>query len=199
MNIPRKLMLLVGILAAACLVPVAGEVARTRKPLPVLPKPAPSTEYTVAGVVDGDTIVVQDAGRGLTVRLIGVDTPETVHPDKPPQPYGKEASAFLSNLLKGENVHLVEDPNADKIDRYGHHLAYVYRAPDGLFVNAETIRQGYGRAYLQFPFSYSRQVKDLEDFAQSAGKGLWPVKVEADALAVAPTRPSAAGFGFRFR
>lgn len=160
------------ILAALCFVTAIGEVTRTKKVLPVLSKPTFSTEYPVAGVVDGDTITVQDDGKAVTVRLIGVDTPETIHPTKPVEPYGKEASVFLSNLLRGETVYLVDDPNRDKIDRYARRLAYVYRAPDGLFVNAEIVRQGYGSAYLLFPFSYSRQSKDLEDFARSAGKGL---------------------------
>jgi micrococcal nuclease len=148
--------------------------------------------HPVTAVVDGDTITVQDGPKAVTVRLIGVDTPETVHPDQPPEPYGKEASTFLANLLKGESVYLVEDPNGDKIDRYGRKLAYAYRAPDGLFVNAEIVRQGYGEAYLRFPFSYGTQFKALEDFARSAEKGLWAAQAAANVPSVAPIPPPAA-------
>ena len=120
--------------------------------LPVLKTPDFSqlTALPVVRVVDGDTIIV---GNGIKVRLIGVDTPETVHPSKPVERYGKEASRFTDNLLKGEKVYLVSDPGGDKIDKYGRTLAHVYRAPDGLFVNAEIIRQGYGHAYTRFTFN----------------------------------------------
>jgi micrococcal nuclease len=88
----------------------------------------------------------------VKARLIGVDTPETVHPSKPVEHYGREASLFLTNLLKGESVYAVYDQ--ERTDRYGRTLAYLFRAPDGLFVNAEIIRQGYGHAYTRFPFRH---------------------------------------------
>ena len=130
------------------------------------------TAYPVARVVDGDTIVIND-GEEITVRLIGVDTPETVHPSKPVEYYGKEASNFTQNLLKGEKVYLVIDPQQGKTDRYGRTLAYVYRSPDGLFVNAEIIRQGYGHAYTGFPFKHMEDFQQLERDAKKTGKGLW--------------------------
>ena len=100
--------------------------------------------------IDGDTIEVEQDGKPVKVRLIGVDTPETVHPSKPVEAFGKEASRFTANLLKGESVYLEFDK--DKTDKYGRTLAFVYRAPDGLFVNLEIIRQGYGHAYTKYPF-----------------------------------------------
>ena len=124
-------------------------------------------------MVDGDTIVVSDKGKDVKVRLVGVDTPETVHPTKPVEHYGKEASRFTTNLLKGEKVYLVSEPLPGALDRYGRTLAYVYRAPDGLFVNAEIIRQGYGHAYTQIPSKYMQEFKQLEQFARKAEKGLW--------------------------
>ena len=128
----------------------------------------------VARIVDGDTIAVLRGGQEVKVRLIGIDTPETVHPSKPVEAYGKEASRFTANLLKGEKVYLVRDPtSASTVDRYGRLLAFVYRAPDGLFVNAEIVRQGYGRAYVQHPFRYMEEFCALERFAKEAGKGLW--------------------------
>lgn len=143
--------------------------------IPVLKKPDFSqlTAYLVIRTVDGNTIVVEEGGKLVTVRLTGVDTPETGHPTKPVEYYGKEASQFTRNLLKGEKVYLVIDPQQAKTDRYGRTLGYVYRAPDGLFVNAEIIRQGYGRAYAKFPFEYIEEFEQLERFAKEAEKGVW--------------------------
>ncbi len=143
--------------------------------LPILPTPDFSklTAYPVVRVVDGDIIVVNDKDKDVKVRLVGVDTPETVHPTKPVEHYGKEASRFTTNLLKGEKVYLVGEPLPGALDRYGRTLAYVYRAPDGLFVNAEIIRQGYGHAYAQIPSKHMQEFKQLEQFARKAKKGLW--------------------------
>lgn len=109
-----------------------------------------ATAYKVLRGIDGDTIEIEKDGKPVRVRLIGVDKPETVHPSKPVEAFGKEASKFTCNLLKGESVYLEYDK--DKADKYGRTLAFVYRAPDGLFVNAGIIRQGYGRAYTKCPF-----------------------------------------------
>ena len=91
------------------------------------------TAYKVVRVIDGDTVKIDYNGKATNVRLIGVDTPEIVHPSKPVEAYGKEASNFTKNLLQGESVYLRFD--IDKTDKYGRLLAYLYRAPDGLFVN----------------------------------------------------------------
>ena len=131
------------------------------------------TPHPVSRVVDGDTVELLVEGLPLKVRLIGVDTPETVHPQKPVEPYGKEASAFTRNLLRGESVYLIR--GQEKVDRYGRTLGYLYRAPDGLFVNAEIIRQGYGHAYTTYSFreDLMERFKDLQNRAREAGKGLW--------------------------
>ena len=90
--------------------------------------------YLVKRVVDGDTIVLDT---GDKVRLIGVDTPETVHPNKPVEFFGKEASAFTKALCEGKKVRLEYD--WQKEDKYHRLLAYVY-LEDGTFVNAEIIK-----------------------------------------------------------
>src|SRR5439155_26557732 len=95
---------------------------------------------TVVRVVDGDTIVLDGDEK---VRLIGVDTPETVHPRKPVERFGHDASAFTRRLLQGERVALGFDQQ--RTDRYGRTLAYVYLT-DGRLANEEIIRQGYGHA-----------------------------------------------------
>jgi len=121
-------------------------------------------------VVDGDTIIVRLNGRKERVRLIGVDTPETVRPDTPVQYYGKEASAFTRQMVERKPVRLEYDwQRRDKYDRL---LAYVY-LEDGTFLNAELIKQGYGHAYTRFPFKYLKRFRGYEREARENGRGLW--------------------------
>ncbi|MBM3327267.1 MAG: thermonuclease [Calditrichaeota bacterium] len=132
------------------------------------------TAVSVARVVDGDTVILLLEGKEHRVRLLGVDTPESVKPDTPPEPGGVEAGRFLKNLLNGEKVY-VEYEAAGKAskDRYGRDLAYLYRAPDGLFVNQEIVRQGYGRVYRQAKFKYRDEFIRLEATAKAGQKGMW--------------------------
>ena len=129
------------------------------------------TAYKVVKVIDGDTVKLDYNSKVTNFRLIGVDTPETVHPSKPVEAFGKEASAFTRNLLLGESVYLRFD--VEQTDKYGRHLAYLYRAPDGLFVNLEIVRQGYGHAYTRFPFKYMELFRYYGNQARTAGKGLY--------------------------
>ena len=127
----------------------------------------PSEAQLVERVVDGDTIVVRGVGR---VRLIGVDTPETVDPRRPVEFFGREASAFAKRLLEGQQVRLEYD--RERTDRYGRTLAYVHLR-DGTFANAEIIRRGYGHASTRFPFRHLDRFRRLEREAREAGRGLW--------------------------
>ena len=127
--------------------------------------------YRVLSVTDGDTLKIEYEGNSETIRLIGVDTPETVHPSRPVEPFGPEASAFTKNLLIGEEVYLrFGNEERGKYDRL---LAYVFRSPDGLFVNLEIVRQGYGHAYVKYPFEYMELFRQYESKARRFGKGLW--------------------------
>jgi micrococcal nuclease len=126
----------------------------------------------VVRVVDGDTILVRLAGAKERVRLIGVDTPETVKPNTPVQCFGRRASAQTHRLLDGRDVRLV--PDVEARDRYGRLLAYVYRAPDGLFVNAELARRGYARQMTIPPnVRFAERFRALVAEARGAGRGLW--------------------------
>ena len=129
------------------------------------------TAYPVTRIIDGDTVESRYGGKLTSVVLIGVDTPETVHPGKPVEPYGKEATTFIKNLLLGESVYLRFDGN--RTDRYGRMLAYLYRVPDGLFVNLEVVRQGYGKVYTVFPFKHKSLFQHYSGQAQQARRGLW--------------------------
>ena len=149
-------------------------VAQTNRAMPVsypIGDFSGDTAYKVVRVIDGDTVKIDYNGRHTNVRLIGVDTPETVHPNKPVEAYGKEASNFTKNLLLGESVYLRFD--AERTDTYDRLLAYLYRTPDGLFVNLEIVRQGYGHAYTQFPFKHMELFRYYGNRARTAGKGLY--------------------------
>jgi micrococcal nuclease len=155
---------------ANSLVVVAGAPA-VRRLLSVLvvllALPSSAWAQPVTRVVDGDTIVVAGVG---TVRLIGVDTPETVDPRTPVQFFGKEASEFTRRMAQGKVVRLEFD--TDRTDKYQRTLSYVY-LPDGTFLNAEIVKQGYGHAYVQYPFKYLEQFRTYERQAREAGRGLW--------------------------
>lgn len=127
----------------------------------------------VTRVADGDTIAVRQGERTVTVRLIGVDTPELGHrarPGAPPQPYAREAAAWVRARIDGRQVRLEYD--RERLDRYGRTLAYVFLA-DGTFLNRELIRHGYARAYTRFPFRYRKQFVADEAEARAAKRGLW--------------------------
>jgi len=129
----------------------------------------------VSKIYDGDTIVVGRGWRRTTIRLIGVDTPETVHPDKPVQFYGPEASDFTKRSLLGKWVRLEFDaPNrpGGNIDHYGRTLAYVI-TEDGKNFDLELVRLGYGRAYTRFPFKHMNEFKAVERSTRARGLGMW--------------------------
>jgi micrococcal nuclease len=126
----------------------------------------------VERVVDGDTIVVRRDGRDERVRYIGMDTPESVKPGTPVQCFAKAASAENKRLVEGQRVRLVADREAR--DRYGRTLAYVYRASDDLFVNAELVRRGYARIMRIPPnTAHATEFQSLATKARRAGLGLW--------------------------
>ena len=134
---------------------------------------APFTHGKVVRAVDGDTIIVAAGNRTEDVRLLGIDTPETVDPRRPVGCYGPEASAFTKHLVTGRTVTLRYDRELH--DRYGRFLAYVWltgRRP--LFVNAELVRRGYARSY-PFPpnTAHAALFAALERAAAVSGRGLW--------------------------
>ena len=125
----------------------------------------------VARVIDGDTIQVTTGERRYTVRLIGVDTPETVHPTKTVQHFGAEASAYTKAALEAKTVTLEADRTGDTRDSYGRLLRYVHL--DGDNFNARLIREGYAHAIRGFRYSMRAQFIRLEDEARRRGRGLW--------------------------
>jgi len=127
----------------------------------------------VVRVVDGDTLVVQADGVEERVRLIGINTPESVKPGTPVMCFGKEASKHLGELVgEGSAIRLLRD--VEVRDRYDRLLAYVYRASDGLFVNLAMVTDGYADQY-----TFPPNVAHVDEFRQAAaaardnGVGLW--------------------------
>ena len=137
----------------------------------IIPFTVIAQDYHICSrAVDGDTIIVNIDGKKERVRLIGVDTPETKHPKKPVEYYGKEASAFTKQRVEGKKVRLEYDQQ--RRDKYGRLLAYVY-LEDATFLNAEIIKQGYGFAYTRFPFKYLDDFREYEKEARENKRGLW--------------------------
>jgi micrococcal nuclease len=128
-------------------------------------------EARVERVVDGDTIVVRVDGRAERVRYIGMDTPESVKPDTPVQCFAEAAAAENRRLVAGRRVRLV--PDAEARDRYGRQLAYVYREPDGLFVNAELVRRDARPLTIPPNVAHAAELRRLARRARAAGRGLW--------------------------
>jgi micrococcal nuclease len=128
---------------------------------------------TVTATVDGDTIEVRIDGRRETVRLIGIDTPETRDPWRPVMCFGPEATAFVAATVPvGTAVRLERDIEAR--DAYDRLLAYVYRASDGLFVNLELARQGYAEALRIAPnTAHAASIRAAVADARAARQGLW--------------------------
>ena len=133
----------------------------------------PDGSARVTRVVDGDTIVVDLAGRSEKVRLLGIDTPETKSPTKPVQCYGKEASTHTTDLLPpGTVVRLERD--VEERDVYGRLLAYVFRVSDGLFVNLELAHDGFASLLTYQPnVAHVGELTAAVDDARSHQAGLW--------------------------
>jgi endonuclease YncB( thermonuclease family) len=128
--------------------------------------------YTITRFSDGDTFTINMNGTAETVRMIGIDTPETHRPNSPVQCYGPAASAFTKNFIGDKKVRLEADPKNTNRDRYDRLLRYVY-LPDGTFVNLELVKRGYGFAYLSFPITKASDFAAAQTEAQQANRGLW--------------------------
>ena len=129
----------------------------------------------VERVIDGDTLVARIGNGSETVRLIGIDAPESVAPTRPVQCFGKEASLFLAGVLPaGTEITLMRD--AEARDIYDRLLGYVVRSRDGLFVNLEMVATGYAAAMNYPPNDHYADAFDrAQSDAVASGQGLWRV------------------------
>lgn len=126
----------------------------------------------VKRTVDGDTLDVLIDGREEKVRLLGINTPESVDPRRAVECYGKEASHQMDLLATNHQVTMAGDSTNQDRDKYHRLLRYVY-LEDGTFVNEWMVEKGYAFAYTSFPFKFMKHFVDLERQARSLELGLW--------------------------
>jgi micrococcal nuclease len=143
--------------------------------------PNATSTYAVVRVIDGDTLIASIDGSNVTIRLIGIDTPEVVDPRKPVECFGREASMEAKKVLSGQDVRIELDPSQGNFDKYGRLLAYVYVpanvSPDGILVNKYLIATGYAHEYTyNLPYKYQQEFKDAERDARIHELGLWSPK-----------------------
>ena len=152
-----------GVIATAL---IAWRVAtsRTRETLP-----AAGVPIRVIRAVDGDTLLLEGNYR---VRLLGVNTPETKHPDRPAEPWGDEAYHFTQSQVNSRSVTLEFD--RERLDSYRRVLAYVY-LDDGSMLNEKLVQQGMSPAVVTFPLRSDRKrlFEQAERDAQRNGVGIW--------------------------
>lgn len=143
----------------------------------LMASPAGAFTGTVSDVVDGDTIKVRSRGFEDTVRLVGIDTPETRRPGTPLQCWGPEATRRAERLLPvGSRVEVVADPTQDRRDRYGRFLGYVRRTDMRVTVNFAMVLSGDARVYVyerSRPFARVASFRAAQRTARDAGRGLW--------------------------
>jgi micrococcal nuclease len=130
--------------------------------------PFKAQKVVVERVVDGDTFVIKG---GEKVRLIGINTPESVEPRKPVEYYGKEASKYTQQRIEGKTVFIqLGSTPKDKYDRV---LAWVW-TDDGSFLNAELVAEGYAQVYtFQDNPEHAEYLLELQRIAREEKRGLW--------------------------
>jgi micrococcal nuclease len=141
------------------------------------PKQSPKKDPSglVLGVIDGNTISVKLDGKTETVRLLGVDTPEHLDHRKPVQYLASESTWLATQLALDQWVRLEVQEEPNSRDKRGRLLAYAFRKTDGLFINNEVVRQGFGFAYLNYHMSQLRKQEfaAAEREARENKRGLW--------------------------
>ena len=137
-------------------------------------------EVTLADTVDGDTAKFIMNGKEITVRFLGIDTPETVKPNTPVQPFGKEASDFTKNkLTNASKIEIEFDENSDQKDKYDRYLAWVW--VDGELIQNLIIKEGLAKTYmLQNNYKYAGILQTSEYEAQNSKIGIWSQETDSN-------------------
>ncbi len=133
----------------------------------------PENSYPVLKIVDGDTIDVLVENQTVRVRLLGINSPESVDPRRPVECFGKEASRYLKNILEGSIVRLEKDRDKPDTDEYGRWLRYVYM--NDIFINRDMIANGYAYEYTYHneQYQFQDEFNDAEKSARESQIGLW--------------------------
>lgn len=131
-------------------------------------------QYKVVKVIDGDTVTIKKDGETVTLRLIGLDAPESTTLRKGViECFGDKATERAHELLSGKSVSIETDSSQDTYDKYGRLLAYVF-LPNGTNFNQQMIEEGYGHEYTySAPYKYQNEFRAAEKRAQTAQRGLW--------------------------
>jgi micrococcal nuclease len=138
-----------------------------------LPEEIELENYQVLKVIDGDTVSISINGEKETLRLIGVDTPETVHPNKPVECFGIEASNYAKDLLSNKIISVEYDQSQGEVDKYGRSLVYIF-LPDGRNFNKIMIEEGYAYEYTYGEaYKYQKEFKESQIYAKENKLGLW--------------------------
>jgi micrococcal nuclease len=155
--------------------------------------------FSIASVVDGDTFKADINGAVKTIRVIGIDTPETVDPRKPVECFGVEASNKAKAVLSGQKVRLEYDPTQGELDKYGRSLRHVF-LQDGTNFGLLMIKDGYAHEYTYaVPYKYQSEFKMVQKQAMEAKAGLWgdicqsATAVETPNTSLAPVQSDGSG------
>ncbi len=150
--------------------PSAGAAGAAKKP-----KGPTDPGFHVTRVIDGDTVEVQSGPRVLTLRLIGIDTPETVHPSEPVECFGPEATRFANDRLLGRGVTLEYDKSQGRLDYYGRTLAYVWVEGRSMrLFNDAAVRQGFALEYTyDTAYAWQSRLMRAETLARQQQRGVW--------------------------
>ncbi|MEX2013988.1 MAG: thermonuclease family protein, partial [Parcubacteria group bacterium] len=149
--------------------------------------------YEVVKVIDGDTLDVLMNGKIERLRLVGINTPETVDPRKPVECFGREASDKAKAILTGQKVALESDPSQGEQDKYGRLLRYIF-LEDGTNFNLLMIQEGYAHEYTyDGPYKYQSIFKQAQKEAQDSKAGLWGEECQGQTSTVAAPSGGAAG------
>ena len=134
---------------------------------------AKKVDVTFSGCTDGDTakFIMKDAE--IKVRFLAIDTPETVHPNKGVEAYGKDASEYTCNkITNATNIVLEFDPDSDETDKYNRYLAWIF--VDGSLLQKELVEVGYAKvAYLYGDYIYTKDLEAAQTIAQNNKVGIW--------------------------
>jgi micrococcal nuclease len=134
-----------------------------------------NAKYKVIKVVDGDTIVVEIGNKDVTVRMLGINTPETVDPRKPPECFGKQASDETKRILSGQSVYIETDKIVGEYDKYNRLLAYISLNKNES-TNEYLVQNGFAKEYTfdtKKPYSKRDLFKERQKEAKKEKKGLW--------------------------
>lgn len=155
--------------------PVGDEVEEPSCALSFIEEKSAKEEVSLVSCVDGDTAKFKTSEGVFTTRFLAIDTPETVHPTKEVEAFGKEASEFTCNMLtNAKKIVLEYDADSEKYDKYGRLLAWVYA--DGVFLQQSLVEKGYAEvAYLYGDYKYTSLLKDIEALAKTNKMGKWKI------------------------